>query len=332
MKIALIEGDGIGKEVIPAAKKVLETIGLDFEAVPIEVGYGRWERTGVALDDRDIEKMKECDCILFGAITTPNDPNYKSVLLRIRSELDLYANIRPFRSLNIHIDTPYKPSTSFDFIIVRENTEGLYTGNEEYSQDMACSNKVVTRSGTTRIANMACKIAKARQNRLTIVHKGNVLKSCILFRDICIDVAGENNVEYNEMLVDAMAYHLILSPEKYDVLVTTNLFGDILSDMAAALVGSLGLCPSANIGDKYALFEPVHGSAPDIAGKGLANPIAAILSVKMMLEWIGEFEKADTVQKAIDHVLIKGIITQDLGGSSSTTDVSNAIVDYLENG
>jgi len=330
MKIALIEGDGIGKEVIPAAIEVLRTTGLDFEAIPIEVGYGRWERTGGALDDGDMDKMKECDCILFGAITTPNDPNYQSVLLRIRRELDLYANIRPFRSLNIHIDTPYKPSTSFDFMIVRENTEGLYTGQEEYSLDMACSNKVVTRTGTTRIANMACKIAKDRQNRLTIVHKANVLKSCALFRDICIEVARENDLEYNEMLIDAMAYHLILSPEKYDVLVTTNLFGDILSDVAAALVGSLGLCPSANIGDKYALFEPVHGSAPDIAGKGLANPLAAILSVKMMLEWIGDFEKADKVQKAVDHVLAKGILTPDLGGSSSTTDVSGAIVDYLE--
>jgi methanogen homoisocitrate dehydrogenase len=330
MKIALIEGDGIGKEVIPAAIKVLKSTGLDFEAVPIEVGYSRWERTGVALDDSDLENMKECDCILFGAITTPNDPNYQSVLLRIRRELDLYANIRPFRSLNIHIDTPYKPTTPFDFIIVRENTEGLYTGQEEYSPDMACSKKVVTRSGTIRIARMACTIAKDRQNKLTIVHKANVLKSCSLFRDICIDVAKENDVKYNEMLIDAMAYHLILSPEKYDVLVTTNLFGDILSDVAAALVGSLGLCPSANIGDKNALFEPVHGSAPDIAGKGIANPLAAISSVKMMLEWVGEFGKADKLQKAIDHVLAKGIITRDLGGSSSTTDVSSAIVDYLE--
>jgi methanogen homoisocitrate dehydrogenase len=189
---------------------------------------------------------------------------------------------------------------------------------------------VVTREGTIRIAKTACRLAKKRNNHLTIVHKANILKSCELFRDICIDICRENDVHYNEMLVDAMAYSLILSPKKYDVIVTTNLFGDILSDLSAALVGSLGLCPSANIGDRYALFEPVHGSAPDIAGKGIANPIAAILSAKMMLEWAGEPEKADMVQRSVDYVLKKGIVTVDLGGSASTKDVSNAIVEYIK--
>ncbi|KAF5421745.1 MAG: methanogen homoisocitrate dehydrogenase [Candidatus Methanocomedens sp.] len=329
MKVAVIEGDGIGKEVIPAAVDVLNAVNLDFEQVPVEVGYGKWERTGLAMDDADLELMRSCDCILFGAITTPNDPNYQSVLLRIRQELDLYANIRPFRPLGITMDIPYKPAKPFDIIIVRENTEGLYAGIEDVSQNRACSTRVVTRKGCLRIAKTACKLAKGRGNSITIVHKANVLKSCGFFRELCIEVANENGVRYNEMLVDAMAYSLVLNPERYDVIVTTNLFGDILSDLCAALVGSLGLCPSANIGDKYALFEPVHGSAPDIAGKGIANPLAAILSAKMMLEWAGEFEKAGLVQSAVDNVLQKGLRTVDLGGSASTNDMTKAIVEYI---
>ena len=329
MKIAVIEGDGIGKEVIPAAVDVLNAVNLDFEAVPVEVGYGKWERTGLAMDDADLELMRSCDCILFGAITTPNDPNYQSVLLRIRQELDLYANIRPFRPLGITMDIPRQPLEPFDIIIVRENTEGLYAGIEDVNQNRACSTRVLTRKGCLRIAKTACKLAKGRGSSITIVHKANVLKSCGFFRELCIEVANENGVRYNEMLVDAMAYSLVLNPERYDVIVTTNLFGDILSDLCAALVGSLGLCPSANIGDKYALFEPVHGSAPDIAGKGIANPLAAILSVKMMLEWAGEFEKAGLVQSAVDDVLQRGLRTADLGGSASTNDMADAIVEYI---
>ena len=329
MKIAVIEGDGIGKEVIPAAVDVLNAVNLDFEPVPVEIGYGKWERTGLAMDDADLELMRSCDCILFGAITTPNDPNYQSVLLRIRQELDLYANIRPFRPLGITMDIPCQSAKPFDIIIVRENTEGLYAGIEDVNQNRACSTRVVTRKGCLRIANAACKLAKGRGNSITIVHKANILKSCGFFRDLCIEVANENNVHYNEMLVDAMAYSLVLNPGRYDVVVTTNLFGDILSDLCAALVGSLGLCPSANIGDKYALFEPVHGSAPDIAGKGIANPLAAILSTKMMLEWAGEFEKAGLVQSAVDNVLQNGLRTADLGGSASTNDMANAIVEYI---
>jgi methanogen homoisocitrate dehydrogenase len=329
MKVAVIEGDGIGKEVIPAAVDVLNAVNLDFEPVPVEIGYGKWERTGLAMDEDDMELMRSCDCILFGAITTPNDPDYKSVLLRIRQELDLYANIRPFRPLGITMDIPYKPAKPFDIIIVRENTEGLYAGIEDVNQNRACSTRVVTRKGCIRIAKTACKLAKVRGNSITIVHKANVLKSCGFFRELCIEVANENGVRYNEMLVDAMAYSLVLNPERYDVVVTTNLFGDILSDLCAALVGSLGLCPSANIGDKYALFEPVHGSAPDIAGKGIANPLAAILSAKMMLEWVEEFEKAELVQSAVDNVLQKGVRSVDLGGSASTNDMANAIVEYI---
>jgi methanogen homoisocitrate dehydrogenase len=322
MKIAIVPGDGIGKEVIPAALSVLDAFGLDIEKIPLEIGYGKWERTGSALTDDDLDIIKECDCVLFGAITTPPDPNYKSVLVRLRKELDLYANIRPFSPLKT-VRLPC--AKKFDFVIVRENTEGMYSGVEELHEDAAYTTRVLTRKGCERIAERACAMAKTRKKYITIVHKANVLKSDSFFRDICTGVAKRNGITYNEMLVDAMAYDLVLRPEKYDVIVTTNLFGDILSDEAAAIAGGLGLCPSANTGDRYALFEPIHGSAPDIAGKGIANPIAAILTVRMMLEWMGETEDAKSINRAVDSVLQQGIMTPDLGGSYSTVDVSDAI-------
>ncbi len=322
MKIAIVPGDGIGKEVIPAALSVLDAFSLDIEKIPLEIGYGKWERTGSALTDDDLDIIKECDCVLFGAITTPPDPNYKSVLVRLRKELDLYANIRPFSPLKT-VKLPC--AKKFDFVIVRENTEGMYSGVEELHEDAAYTTRVITRKGSERIAERACTLAKTRKNKITIMHKANVLKSDSFFRDVCTGVAKRNGITYNEMLVDAMAYDLILRPEKYDVIVTTNLFGDILSDEAAAIAGGLGLCPSANTGDRYALFEPIHGSAPDIAGKGIANPIAAILSVKMMLEWAGWTKEAASIGRAIDNVLQQGVVTPDLGGSYSTVDVSDAI-------
>ncbi len=327
MKLAIVPGDGIGKEVIPAALAVLDAFGLDIEKVPLEIGYGKWERTGSALTDEDMSIIKECDCALFGAITTPPDPNYKSVLMRLRKELDLYANIRPFAPLaNVKLPCSKK---EFDFVIVRENTEGMYSGIEELHENVAYTTRVITRKGSERIAQSACSIAKKRKKQITVVHKANVLKSDSFFRDICIGVAKRNGISHNEMLVDAMAYDLILRPEKYDVIVTTNLFGDILSEVAAAIAGGLGLCPSANIGDNHALFEPIHGSAPDIAGKGIANPIASILSVRMMLQWMGRETEAQVLGRAVDSVIAKGIVTPDLGGSNSTMDVSDAITKII---
>ncbi len=326
MKLAVIEGDGIGSEVIPAAVKVLDAFGLEFEKVPLELGYARWERTGTAISSGDLEVLKGCNAVLFGAITTVPDPNYKSVLLTIRKELDLYANIRPVKPLPGI--TGITGKSDFDFIIVRENTEGLYSGIEEIGSDLSWTKRVITRKGSERIAEYACKLAKKRKNKLTIVHKSNVLKSDKLFLDVCRQTAAANGIEYEDMLVDSMAYSLMMYPERYDVVVTTNLFGDILSDMCAALVGSLGLAPSANIGDKYAFFEPVHGSAPDIAGKGIANPLAAILCVKMLLEWMGE-PRSQIINEAIANVLQKKIITPDLGGKASTMEVGNAVAEYV---
>ncbi|HID27746.1 MAG TPA: isocitrate/isopropylmalate dehydrogenase family protein [Methanosarcinales archaeon] len=328
MKVTVVEGDGIGKEVIPSALKVLKAIEtnlkINIEQVPVELGYDKWEKIGVAITDLDLDIIKSCDCILFGAITTPPDPNYKSVLVKLRKELDLYANIRPFKTYS-SISQKY-----IDFIIVRENTEGMYSGIEEIKADVALSTRVISRKGSERIAKYGCEIAKKRKNQITIVHKANILKSCGFFRDICIDIAKNYNIEYKERLVDAMCYDLILHPDKYDVIVTTNLFGDILSDLSAALIGGLGLCPSANLGYKYALFEPVHGSAPDIAGQGKANPIAAILSIKMMLEWAGETENANIIERAVKNVLFKGIKTPDLGGNNTTKEVTDAISREIE--
>jgi methanogen homoisocitrate dehydrogenase len=315
-KVAVIAGDGIGPEVVESALNVLEAAGAELSLVPLEIGMCRWKKTGLAMAEEDLETIKECNCILLGAITTPPDPNYQSVLLRLRKDLDLYANIRPFQSRDL------------DFIIVRENTEGLYSGLEEVGVEESRTLRVVTRRGSERIAEMACDLAAGRK-KLTIIHKSNVLRSDRLFLQTCRDVAGRRGVPYDDMLVDAAAYNLVVKPQRFDVLVTTNLFGDILSDEAAGVVGSLGLCASANIGASRALFEPIHGSAPDIAGKGVANPIGAMRSAAMMMKWLGEPEIARRIELAVTWALAKGVRTPDLGGCSGTADVTQAVAGYL---
>jgi methanogen homoisocitrate dehydrogenase len=320
MKIAVLPGDGIGKEVVPVAVDVLKAVMPEAEYVYVDVGQERFTREGTAMSEQDIETIKNCDCILFGAITSPPKKCYKSVILTLRQALDMYANVRPFKSCAI---SPYK----VNFTIYRENCEDLYCGMEDVSDDQVLSTRKITRHASERIARKAC--SKPGLKKLTIVHKANVLRSCELFRSVCIDVAKEAGVPYEEMLVDAMAYNLIRDPSRFDTIVTTNLFGDILSDEAAALIGGLGLSPSANIGDRYALFEPVHGSAPDIAGKGIANPIAAVLSAKMLLEWSGHPAQAEMVQRAVDMTISDGVLTPDLGGKFKTADVGLAIMKHL---
>jgi methanogen homoisocitrate dehydrogenase len=315
-RVAVIGGDGIGPEVIECAMAALKAAGAEIENVPVEIGFAKWKRTGQAMTKEDMALIASCHCILFGAITTPPDSNYRSVLLRLRKELDLYANIRPFSKKGL------------DLVIVRENTEGLYSGLEEPGEEEARTIRVITRRGSRRIAQKACQLAASRKN-LTIVHKANVLKSDNLFLKTCREVARDCSVPYDDMLVDAAAYNLVLHPEKFDVLVTTNLFGDILSDEAAGLVGSLGLCASANLGERHALFEPIHGSAPDIAGKGIANPIGAIRSAAMMMDWFGEREIARKIDAAVQRSLDQGITTPDLGGRHSTKRVTEEIVSYL---
>jgi len=316
-RIAIVEGDGIGHEVIPVAQNVLALLHPDYEFFPVGVGYGRWEQTGCPCADHDIAELKTADAVLFGAVTTPPMKDYQSVVLRIRKALDLYANLRPVKG------------DGFDIMIVRENTEGLYSGIEETGPDRATTLRVVTRAGTERIVRAAIRLAQQRQGKLTIGHKANVLKSDVLFRDICIAEAKKAGVSYNEKFIDALGLDVLQHPQAYDVIVTTNIFGDILSDVASYLVGGLGLVPSANIGDRYALFEPVHGSAPDIAGKNIANPIATLRSAAMLLEHLGDNGGSVRIESAIQQVLASGVRTRDLGGSAGTREFGDAVLRVL---
>lgn len=239
-------------------------------------------------------------------MTTPPDACYQSVILRIRQALDLYANLRPVKG------------EGFDILIVRENSEGLYSGIEWREKDRACTVRVVSVEGSRRIARYAIRMAEARECRLTIGNKANVIKSDVLFREICSLEATRAGIPFETCYIDSLALDILLNPDHYGVIVTTNIFGDILSDVAGYLVGGLGMLPSANIGDRHALFEPVHGSAPDIAGLGIANPIAAIRSGAMLLDHLGYHDEAVRIEDAILTVCNKGVKTTDLGGSMST--------------
>ena len=318
MKIAVAQGDGVGLEVIPPAVEILKLLLNNIEFVNVEIGHRRWLKEGTAITEDDIDLIKSCDCMLFGAITSVPE---QSVVVRLRKALDLFVNIRPFESLAV---SPYK----VNFTIVRENQEGLYSGVEEISDDLAVTERIITRAETKRLAAFACNLKDVK--KITVVHKANVLRSDIFFRDICVSVIESCNIPYTEMFVDAAAYNLIKHPDRFDHILTSNLFGDILSDEAAALVGSLGACPSANIGVQHAMFEPVHGSAPTIAGKGIANPIGAILSCKMLLEWAGKYDKARLLDNSVKRTVISGITTCDLGGTSTTKEVSDTIIKNLE--
>ncbi|UCE15249.1 MAG: isocitrate/isopropylmalate dehydrogenase family protein [Candidatus Bathyarchaeota archaeon] len=328
-KIAVIPGDGIGKIVTPETIRVLESIDLKFEFQHMEVGYEVFKKVGTSVPEDVISSLRNTQACLFGATTTPVDvPNYRSAVVTLRKALDLYANVRPARSYPIRGQVK-----DVDLVIVRENTEGLYSGIEFATKDSAFAMRVITRRACERVARFAFDLAMRRRRKLIVVTKANIMrKTCGLFREVTLFVA-ENypEVEVDEMFVDAAAMNLVLKPQVFDVILTSNLFGDILSDEAAGLVGGLGLAPSANIGDDYGLFEPVHGSAPDIAGKGIANPIAAILSAKMLLDFLGEVTWAERVENAVSAVLKKRkYLTPDLGGSSTTREVTEAIISALE--
>lgn len=316
-QVVVAPGDGIGPEVIPYAVDVLKYFHPEWEYTPVYLGYECWKRTGDALSVKTLDTLKKADLILFGAITTPPDPKYQSVILRIRKELDLYANLRPV----------FGPG--FDILIIRENTEGLYSGIEWQEKDRACTLRLVTEAGTRRIARFACACAKRRRRHLTIGNKANVLKSDSYFLQICIEEAEKTGISIDKKYIDALVLDVLQHPARYDVIVTTNIFGDILSDAAAYLEGGLGMLPSANIGRHLALFEPVHGSAPDIAGKGIANPVAAIRCVALLLKYVGERENARIVEGAIQEVLNAGMKTPDLGGDASTEMVGKAVLKEL---
>jgi len=312
-KVAVVKGDGIGHEVVPVAREILAAVRPDFEFFDVEVGYGLWERTGSACGEETMAELRSADAILFGAVTTPPDPGYRSVLLQIRHELDLYANVRPIQGEGV------------DIVIVRENTEGLYSGIEWTEPDRACTVRVVSRRGSERIARYACTLAGSRRH-LTIGNKANVLKSDCLFVEVCTAEAARMGVPCTARYIDALCLDLLMHPDLYDVVVTTNMFGDILSDAAAYLVGGLGMLPSANIGKRAALFEPVHGSAPDIAGQNIANPVAAIRSAAMLLSHLGDPASAAAVEEAVCRVIGMGIRTRDLGGIAGTREFGAAVL------
>ena len=313
VKVAVVEGDGIGHEVIPVARDILAAVRPDFEFFDVEVGYGLWERTGCACGEETMAGLRSADAILFGAITTPPDPDYRSAVLQIRHDLDLYANVRPIQGGDV------------DIVIVRENTEGLYSGIEWTEPDRACTVRVVTRRGSERVARYACTLAKSRRH-LTVGNKANVLKSDCLFVEVCMAEAARANVPCTARYIDALCLDVLMHPDRYDVIVTTNIFGDILSDAAAYLVGGLGMLPSANIGERHALFEPVHGSAPDIAGQNIANPIAAIRSAAMLLRHVGDPASAAAVEGAVRRVVDVGVRTPDLGGTAGTREFGAAVL------
>jgi homoisocitrate dehydrogenase len=346
--ICLIPGDGVGKEVIPVAAELLAALGLGLRFVETSAGFEHFQACGEAIPDETLSEVESAGVALFGATASPSYPvsGYRSPILIMRKAFDLYANLRPVFSLPGSFSRP-----GIHLLLVRENTEGLYAGRERMDGDTAIAERVITRRACERIARVAFEAARQRETKsgltralnevfalpdrpvpkVTLVHKANVLKlSDGLFRQVCLETAvAYAGVDVQEMLVDAAAMHLVRAPEQFDILVTTNLFGDILSDEASGLVGGLGVAPSANLGPSVAVFEPVHGSAPDIAGQGNANPLGAVFSSILLLEHIQQHEAALKLAQAVRQTIEEGILTPDLGGKSETGQVTRRILRHL---
>jgi isocitrate dehydrogenase (NAD+) len=345
-RVTLIPGDGIGQEVADAARRVVEATGVEMEWDLQDAGAGVIEREGTPLPDRVIRSIESNRTALKGPITTPVGSGFRSVNVALRQELDLFAAVRPASSL------PGVPSrySRVDIVVVRENTEDLYAGIEfergspeierlrqelralagfELKPDAGITVKPISISGTRRIVRFAFDFARRnRRHRITVGHKANIMR----FSDgVFLSTAGAEaefypDVRFEECQVDELALRLASAPQDLDVLLLPNLYGDIVSDICAGLVGGLGLVPGANLGWEYAVFEPVHGSAPDIAGRGLANPIAMILSAGMMLAHLGEAQESRAVQKAVAGVLAAGEVrTRDLGGTAGTREMAEAV-------
>jgi len=332
-QLCVIEGDGIGREVIPAAVAILEKVIPDLQIHTAEAGWDCFIRTGTSVPDETLAVINQCGAAMFGAVSSPTHviKGYRSAIITMRQGLNLYANIRPVKSL---------PGISFrddvDLIIVRENTEGLYSGRERLDGDTAIAERVITRQACIRIARAAIQVLQNNgRKKLTIVHKANILPVTDgLFRDTVRQVVESallsgQQIEIEEMLVDLAAFRMLSEPQAFDVIVTTNLFGDILSDSAAYWGGGMGLAPSINLGEHIALAEPVHGSAPDIAGKGLANPIAAILSAALLCEYYWDAQDVShKIRNAVDIFL-----DQSRSGSNNkltTKYITNQILNNLE--
>ncbi|MBD3226196.1 MAG: NAD-dependent isocitrate dehydrogenase [Caldithrix sp.] len=330
-KITLIPGDGIGPEVTSAARKVLQAAGIVIDWEIVDAGAGAAEKYGSTLPDETVESIRKNRIALKGPLTTPIGGGFKSVNVSLRKELDLYANVRPVRSA-LGISFQHNP---VDLVIFRENTEDLYSGLEyEIAPGVTQSLKVITEKASTRIARSAFEWANKHNRKMVhAVHKANIMKkSDGLFLESVRRVAAEYpDIAYKEIIVDNCAMQMVMHPEQFDTVVLGNLYGDIISDLAAGLVGGLGVVPGANFGDDVAIFESVHGSAPDIAGKGIANPMATILSSNMMLRHLGENKAADRIQAALVLFLSeKKYLTPDLGGKAGTTEVVEGIIEKIK--
>ncbi len=329
--ITLILGDGIGPEVMSSTRKIIDATGVDINWEIVEAGATTVEVQGTPLPESVLTSIRNNKVALKGPIATPIGVGFRSVNVKIRQELNLFANIRPIKSYDgidcIHEDV--------DFIIVRENTEDLYSGIEhKVGEDAAESIKIITRKASERICRYAFQLCKTQhRKKVTLVHKANIMKlSDGLFLECGREIAREyKDIGFEDIIVDAMAMKLVQFPQNFDVIVAPNLYGDILSDLSAGLVGGLGLAPGANIGKDIAVFEPVHGSAPDIAGKNLANPTSAILSGVMMLKYIGEVHAATEIEKALTNTFReKSSRTLDLGGNLGTREFTMKVIENMK--
>ncbi len=331
--VTLIPGDGIGPDVTGSVREVFNALGVDIEWEIVKAGEGVMEEEGTPLPEKVLESIRRNRIALKGPLTTPVGTGFRSVNVALRKELDLYANVRPNLSLP-GIDLLYK---DIDIIVFRENTEDLYAGIEHtVGRYAAESIKIITREGTERICRLAFERAKELgRRRVTVVHKANIMKFTDgLFRDVFFEISKDYEGDFEQIddrIVDNMSMQLVTRPNEYDVLVCPNLYGDILSDLCAGLVGGLGVAPGANIGDGIALFEPVHGSAPKYVGQNRVNPLATLRSAKAMLDYMGLHEDADRMQRAIEEALKNPETrTKDLGGTAGTKEFTQAIVSNLQ--
>jgi 3-isopropylmalate dehydrogenase len=343
--IAVLPGDGIGPDVVAEGLKVLRAVeaqlsGVSFSTVEFQVGAGEYLRSGDPLPEATFAEIAKYSTILLGAMGLPNvrwaDGREMAPQIDIREKLGLYCGLRPI-VLYHPDDTPLKGKTMIDFALVRESTEGLFVSRlAPYSleADQVTDQMRITRHGAERVIRSAFEIAAGRRKKLTLVDKANVLPSMAYFRSVFDQIAREfPEIQTERVYVDACALYLVQRPESFDVLVTENMFGDILSDLAAALVGGMGMAPSADIGDTHAVFQPSHGSAPDIAGKGIANPVATILSVALLLDWLDHAETkrgAEMIRRAVSAVFAdRSARTVDMGGSLSTSEMGNRIAEAV---
>ena len=329
-RITVIPGDGIGPEITEHAVRVLKTLNLGLEFDFQDAGETSFNKTGEYLPKNLIDSFEKNKIALKGPITTPIGHGFRSINVELRKRFDLYANIRPVKHLG-NIDSKFE---NVDLIIFRENTEDLYAGVEkQISSDEAHSIKIITRDKSERLVRKAFEYAERNNiEKVTVVTKANIMKLTDgLFLDVARDVKKDFDIELEEVLIDNICMQLVMNPEKYQVIVTENLYGDILSDLCAGLIGGLGLCPGANIGEGYAMFEAVHGSAPDIAGKGIANPTALILSSTMMLEYINEDKYADIIRKSVEETYMdKNNFTKDLGGNLTGKEFTDILINKIK--